>query len=178
MFLTAENVVHYLIGRGLLSASAVMDGDVLVVPSQRRNRNFRVQRRSPELSLFVKQVATLIPETATGMRREHEVYSLAKSGELAPDVAKLMLDLLDYDPRRHVLVLRFLPLAESLNTFHARERSFPPELGALQGAALRSFHQNGRRILTASSRLSHLPGTIPWVFQIPHEAEKVMPSMK
>jgi hypothetical protein len=37
MYLTADNLAHYLISSGLISATSVVDGDYTVVETGRRN---------------------------------------------------------------------------------------------------------------------------------------------
>ena len=52
MYLTATNLANYLINRDIITAASVVDGDLAVVEAGRRNRNFKVIRRSNP-SLFV-----------------------------------------------------------------------------------------------------------------------------
>src|SRR5438046_1672085 len=127
MFLTATNLVHYLLSRGLVDAGAIADGDFTALESRRRNRNYRVRRKNGP-SLFVKQLLMAIPELTASLHREAMCYALA--GE-APELAylqELMPRLLDYNPRVHAIVTELIDGGENLNEHHQRLGAFPEHL--------------------------------------------------
>ena len=64
MFLTAYNLPHYLMSKGLISAQSVVDGDFVLAEAGRRNRNFKVMRRQ-QPGLFVKQIKSMEAQAIT-----------------------------------------------------------------------------------------------------------------
>ena len=44
MHLSAANLSHFLMGHGLLGANEIVAGNVTIIDSSRRNRNFKVIR--------------------------------------------------------------------------------------------------------------------------------------
>jgi hypothetical protein len=133
MYLTIANLAPFLISRGLISSSAIIAGDLVVIDSSRRNCNFKVLHGG---GLFVKQIRSLQTDAMLTLRREAACYELARSD---PALARLMPRLVAYYPERHVLVVELIPEAESLAEYHSRERGFPPRLGQLLGEALGSY---------------------------------------
>jgi hypothetical protein len=50
MTLTAPTLVHYLLGRGLLTRRSIVDGDLTVIDVSRRNRNFKLPKERAKRS--------------------------------------------------------------------------------------------------------------------------------
>jgi hypothetical protein len=147
MYLNVANLVHFLIDRGLVGTQAIVAGDLTILDASRRNRNFKVIR-SAGPSFFVKQMREMQADAMLTLRREATCYELA-SGD--PTLSRLMPRLISYDPGRHVLILDLIADAESLADYHAREKTFPADLGRMLGDALGVYHaqagtllQNGR----------------------------------
>lgn len=176
MFLTAENLLHYLLSRGSLSAADLVDGDCLVADAGRRNSNFKVHQGAAR-GLFVKQVRFAVPETIESIYREAVIYELGRRGGAFAALSALAPRLVDYDPKRHVLTVELWPRAENLNEHHARVGGFPAPVGRLQGGALARVHRDAAGMLACSAELTPFPRAAPWVLSIAHKAETVMPSM-
>ena len=85
MELTTSNIVHYLLGCGLVSLESVVDGDFLVDSTARRNQNFKVLRGN-HAGFFVKQIQNWDPQTIASMQCEATCYWLARND---PDFAPL-----------------------------------------------------------------------------------------
>lgn len=135
MHLTVANVVHFLIGRGLLDADAVVDGDLVVLDASRRNRNFKVITGTG--GVFVKQMREMQADAMLTLRREAACYELARSD---PALGRLMPRLVAYDALRHVLAVEIVADAESLAEYQLRHRAFPPALGQALGEAIGLYH--------------------------------------
>ena len=141
MILSRSNVVHYLLEQGLLALDSVVDGDLMVADTTRRNRNFKVIRRSAQ-GYFVKQIQNWDPQTVATLAAEAACYRLGRSGpELAALAALVPRDFL-YDSQRHVLVTELLPDNETLSDHHRRLNAFPPETARLLGALFGRFHRD------------------------------------
>ena len=102
MYLTASNVVHYLLGRELITSDSVVDGDFVVAEAGRRNRNYKVIRRENP-GLFIKQIAASQTQAVMTLQREAMCYELARSAPSFATLAALTPALVDYDAGRHVL---------------------------------------------------------------------------
>jgi hypothetical protein len=147
--LTPSNVVPYLLSRRLLAPAAVVDGDVAVVETSRRNRNFRILRGSGE-GLFVKQAR--FEDPVTGPLTCHTVGVEAAVHEVlddTPELAALHARRLAYDARRHVLVTSLVTGAEDVGQHHRRLGRFPIEVARAIARALAAFHRGALAKATA-----------------------------
>jgi hypothetical protein len=142
MHLNVANIAHFLMSRGLLSPDAIVAGDLVVLDASRRNRNFKIIR-SGGPGLFIKQIREMQPDAVTTLRREAGCYERARED---PVLSRLMPRLLAYDAERHLLVLELLSEAESLADHHARERTWPAEIGRMLGGGLGIYHAHAGRI--------------------------------
>jgi hypothetical protein len=142
MHLNVANIAHFLMSRGLLSPDAIVAGDLVVLDASRRNRNFKIIR-SGRPGLFIKQIREMQPDAVTTLRREAGCYERARED---PVLSRLMPRLLAYDAERHLLVLELLSEAESLADHHARERTWPAEIGRMLGGGLGIYHAHAGRI--------------------------------
>jgi Ser/Thr protein kinase RdoA (MazF antagonist) len=162
MHLNAANVAHFLIGRGLLSPESVVRGDLTILDSSRRNRNFRVIRDGTP-SLFIKQMRDAQPDAMMTLRREAACYERARDD---PALSRLMPRLIAYDSARHLLIVELLPDAESLADRYVRERTLPVEIGRMLGEALGVYHARAAIFAESESERSlferHVPVVLAW----------------
>ena len=141
MILSKSNVVHYLIEQGLLTVESVVDGDLMVTDTPRRNRNFKVIRRASQ-GYFVKQIQKWDPPTVATLASEATCYRLARGGNgFAAFAALVPRDFL-YDSQRHVLVTELLPQNESLSDHYRRLNAFPTETARLLGTLFGRLHRD------------------------------------
>lgn len=161
MFLTAANMVHYLLARNLISAKSVVDGDFVVVEAGRRNRNFKIIQKSGT-GLFVKQIKEMEPMAISTLQREAACYRMAQ-GEGYHALAALMPRMVEHDDKRHCLTLELLPSADNLAEYHMRAQKFPAEIGQLLGAALGSYHQTLRGKPLKPEDMVAFPRMAPWI---------------
>src|SRR5215471_18840412 len=151
MHLTAANLVHFLMGHGLVGASEVVAGKVAIIDASRRNRNFKVVRNGGT-GLFVKQMRDMQTDAMLTLKREAACYELARDDA---SLSRLMPRLVRYDGSRHVIVVDLLPEAESLLNYHARHRTFPIEIGRMLGEGLGLYH-TGAGALIENEKLKQL----------------------
>ena len=142
------------IGRGLLKAAAVVAGDVSILDSSRRNRNFKVIRDGSP-GLFIKQMREMQPDAMLTLKRESAGYEVARDD---PALSRLMPRLVAYDGNRHVLIVELLPDAESLAEYHAREKMFPTEIGRMLGEGLGLYHAHAGVLLNNQKLQALFPG--------------------
>jgi Ser/Thr protein kinase RdoA (MazF antagonist) len=162
MHLTVANLAHFLINRGLLSADAIVAGDVVILDASRRNRNFKVIHNSGP-GLFVKQPREMQLEALLRLHREAACYESARDD---PMLRRLMPRLITYDAARHVLILELLADAESLRDRHVRENTFPVEIGRTLGESLGLYHAHTASILEDEAMRSLFPRLTPAVLKL------------
>src|ERR1700682_2123510 len=119
MILSKSNVVHYLLEQNLLALDSVVDGDLMIVDTTRRNRNFKIIRRKAQ-GYFVKQIQNWDPQTVAGLAIEATCYRVARNGPPSAAIAHLVPRDFLYDSQRHVLVTELLAQGESLSDHHRR----------------------------------------------------------
>jgi Ser/Thr protein kinase RdoA (MazF antagonist) len=162
MFLTTTNLLHYLMGRGLVSASAIVDGELCVVEAGRRNRNFKVLRtRKP--GLFVKQISGAAPDAVATLHREAAFYTCVRDRPAFQPLAGLVPRLLHFEPSTCALVVESHDGAENLTEYHLRVGGYPAEVGALIGDGLGRYHAHTARLLLEPAELLAFPRQVPWI---------------
>lgn len=162
MHLTIANLAHFLIGRGLLSPDAVLGGDLVILDASRRNRNFKVIRGTGP-GLFVKQMREMQPDAMLTLRREAACYERARDD---PALSRLMPRLITYDSARHLLIVELLPEAESLADRHAREKTFPAEIGRMLGEGLGLYHAQAAGIIESEAMQSLFARQVPVMLKL------------
>jgi hypothetical protein len=138
MHLTTANLPYFLINGGLLSRDEIIESDFAILDASRRNRNFKVIRKSG-CGLFIKQMRESHPDAMYTLRREAACYEHARDDST---LGRLMPRLITYDSARHLLIIELLPEAESLTEYLARERAFPAGIGGMLGEALGLYHSH------------------------------------
>ena len=169
MFLTATNLVHYLIERGTVDMNSVMNGQFVVMEAGRRNRNFKVLQSAGK-GLFIKQVKVVDSVENTTLRREANCYRLAQNYAAW---SELMPRFVDHDSIRQCLTVGLLDDAENLSEHHWRLQQFPTSVGELLGSALGRFHQATSELLNDSGATHFFPRRIPWIFAFHRDNNRV-----
>jgi phosphotransferase family enzyme len=162
MHLTAANLAHFLMGRGLLGADGLVAGDLTILDSSRRNRNFKVIRNSAP-SLFVKQMRDMQADAMLTLKREAACYELARDDSA---LCRLMPRLIRYDASRHVLIIELLPDAESLADYHAHQKTFPPDIGRLLGEGLGLYHAHAGALLESKELQALFARQVPVILRL------------
>ncbi len=165
MYLTATNLVHFLLARGHATADSVVDGDFMVAEVGRRNRNFKVIRRDHP-SYFIKQIKTSEQQAMVTLHREAACYRLAGSDPKYAPLAELMPRFVDYDPARYLLIVELLPEGENLTEHHRRLNAFPEEVGAMLGRGLGAYHSEVGRMFGGQADVSMFPRQVPWILSL------------
>lgn len=157
-----NDLVHYLIERGLLERRAVVDGDVMVVEGARRHHNYSVIRRQGT-GLFVKQMQPEQPMSAQTLQKEAACYVMMESDPAVAEIHALMPRFRAYDPDRHILVMDLIGGGENLTELHRRVNGFPTAVAASVGALLARYHDVSSRELLPRANTAIYQGQPPWI---------------
>ncbi|HEX2060489.1 MAG TPA: phosphotransferase [Thermoanaerobaculia bacterium] len=142
----ANDLVHFLLERGLLTAGNIVDGHLTVVPTVRRNNNFSVVCENGP-AYFVK---TLLPGSAQApetLRQEATLYSLAAADETLAPLRELLPLFHFYDPQRSMLIVEHLRDAKTLAELHAELGGAMEWVAETTGRAIARIHRAGAAAL-------------------------------
>lgn len=176
MYLTATNLVHYLLARRLVTPASIVDGDFMVAEVGRRNRNYKVIRQENP-GLFIKQIKTHDQQAMMTLHREAACYRLAGSDEKYAPLAELMPRFVDYDAARHLLTVELLPQGENLTEYHRRMNAFPEAVGRMLGRGLGAYHSEVGRMFTDEPDLAIFPRQVPWVLSLHQSSDAMLQSL-
>jgi len=155
MVLTAASLAHYLLERGLVSASSLVDGDFHVDDVSRRNSVFRVLR-GPHSGYVVKQVKEWKADAIETFESEARFYSLMRSEPRLTALGGSLPECYSYDADNQVLVLEFVP--QSPLDSHDATR-FSIEFAKTLGESLRRWHQDA----ADADLFQDFHGSAPWI---------------
>lgn len=137
---TPNDLVHYLLERGLLAADNVVDGRLTVVPTARRNNNFSVVCTGGP-SYFVKSLQPGAAQAFETLRQEASLYSVARAEEALGPLRDVIPNFHLYDPQRSILVVEHIPNAKTLSELHLQLGEAAPWIAETVGRALASIHR-------------------------------------
>jgi len=133
--LNQADVPRYLIDRGLLEASALVEGELVVRDRSSRNRNFTVETANGSQFLLKQGLGA---EAVATVANEAAVYARLADEAL---VARYLPRFYDYDRSEGVLVLEYVRGAEDLRSHHLNSGRFSAGPAAELGAALGTLHR-------------------------------------
>jgi hypothetical protein len=162
MILSKSNVVHYLLEQNLLALDSVVDGDLMIVDTTRRNRNFKIIRRKAQ-GYFVKQIQNWDPQTVAGLAIEATCYRVARNGPPSAAIAHLVPRDFLYDSQRHVLVTELFAQGESLSDHHRRLNAFPLEPARQLGTLFGRFHRDEGAPFGDQRETAAFRRQVPWI---------------
>jgi hypothetical protein len=135
---TTPPVVRYLLDRGLLDVTSIVDGDLVVLDATRRNRNVKVFR-SDGPSYLVKE--GIDADGRATVAHEAAVYDLLGRSSEGNGIARHLPRVFEFEPEAGTLVLELFDRASDLRTYHSRLARFPVGLGADLGRGLAHLHR-------------------------------------
>ena len=176
MFLTAYNLPHYLISKGIISAQSVVDGDLVVTEAGRRNRNFKIIRRKHP-GLFVKQVKTSDAQAATTLRREAAFYRVVASDVKYSGIRDFVPVFVNYDERRHSLTINLVGDSETVGERILREGGYRDDTAQMLGQVLGRIHSQGIGLAADPGFKSLLTWQPPWPLTLDQSGYGFLDSM-
>lgn len=173
MVITPQNVIHYLIGKGIESPEVIVDGDFISVDTSRRCRNVKVIRKEG-LGYFFKQAKQPEPQLINSLQREATCYWLAEHEPSFAALKPLLPKYVYYDPAQVVLLVGLLPESENLTEYHYRTQSFPLPLAEQLGRALGSYHKGISEQFLQHPRAAIFPKELPWILSFHQQQRNLM----
>lgn len=161
---TPNDLVYYLIERGLLTPSSVVDGKLMVVEGSRRNANFTVTRRDGP-SYFVKCVQPASAGSAETLQREATCYEWAAAHPGLAGLRELMPRFFHNDPQRGILVLELFPNAQNISEVHRRAGAYPEDVARLIARAVARY-QIATSSVFATLDHTNFRAQTPWVLSL------------
>lgn len=134
--LSQHEVVPYLISRGLIGSRCVVDGNVAVLDSSRRNRNYRII--SPDGCYLLKQAVG--SDRVETLSREAAVYQQFLSEGRTNGITSHLPRCYAYDPEQHILILELIQGAENLREQQQRLGRVSSHSAKQAALALASLH--------------------------------------
>jgi hypothetical protein len=162
--LTVDTVVPYLIERGFVSVSSIVEGDLEVVDVGRRNQNLKIVcERGP--SYLIKQPGEGEPATDATVRCEATFYRHCQSEPDAADLRRIVPDLHGWDEDRCLLILELIDGRPLWNHYAATTApAFPSDSASPLGDALGSVHRAFReRLVQLQGWMASLQTAPPWI---------------
>jgi serine/threonine protein kinase len=114
--LNEAEVIPYLLSRDLISPNCVVEGNLAVLDTSRRNHNFRVV--SPAGCYLLKQAVGL--DRVKTISHEASIYQRLSSEAGSSGFARYLPKFYAYDAEEHILILEFVQDAETLREQHER----------------------------------------------------------
>jgi hypothetical protein len=151
MVLTTASIAHYLLERGLVSASSLVDGDFCVDDLSRRNRVLQVLR-GPHPGYIVKQVKDWKPKSVELLESEARFYSLLRTESELASLRRWLPQCYAYDADNQALVLEFVA--------QLRPTRFSVEFAKSLGESLRLWHRDAA---AAADLFQDFNGPLPWI---------------
>ncbi len=160
--LTQKKSVFYLIDQQLLSPEVIVNDQIKVTFTPRRNRNVCVISNASS-SYFIKQgqetkgLGTITNEAA--------IYQVLKKMQQSHLQAYLPA-CVHYDESAKILVLEYIPDAQDLRAYHLKRGQFPKSIGHQIGTILGLLHH--LTLMNPDEGNSSLPLVTPWVLSLHH----------
>ena len=157
-----NDLVHYLLERGLLDRRAVVDGHVLVVEGVRRHHNYSVVLRDGS-GLFVKQMQPDQPFSAQTLQKEAACYVMMEGDPALEPIHALMPRFRSFDPDRSILVVDLICNGANLSELHRNANAFPLDVARRLGELLARYHEVSARDLLPRANTAIFQGVPPWI---------------
>jgi len=159
--LAQREVVPYLLRHKLISLESIVQGDLAVVDSSRRNHNFKVINGNGP-SYLLKQGVD--PGRIATVAREGTVYQLLFSDAGNDGVHRYLPHFYGYDAEEHILILEFLRNAQDLRGYYVRRGPFFTAPAVALGNALGILHHTrqigGKRVEDIQGLAHKLPSVL------------------
>lgn len=138
VYLTSSSLASWLIQRGLLTPSAIAEGDFAVEEFEFHNRGYRVYRPTTK-PLYVKQLREFDRPNVLCLQREATFGLAVARTDSVQWLKSRMPTFLDYDARHHVVTVELLAETENLHETMERVIAIPDSVSRGLGQLIGSF---------------------------------------
>jgi thiamine kinase-like enzyme len=135
--LNETELVPYLLSRNLITSKCVVEGNLAILDTSRRNHNFKVI--SPAGSYLLKQAAG--QERVATISHEASVYKWLASRAGSNAFARYPPKFYAYDANQHILILEFVQNTETLREQQERSGRASPQTAEQIADALAALHR-------------------------------------
>ncbi|MBE5096795.1 phosphotransferase family protein [Bacillus thuringiensis] len=156
-----SEVVPYLLERNLLRPECVVDEDLRVIETSRRNHSFAVVRDRGPCYLLKQGIGT---DRVMTVSNEAAIYQLLQSHGEKTGLDRYFPYFYEYDSNNHILILEWVNGAQNLREYHLNRGRFAISPAIEMGNALGGLHQLIR--LENEDRYSVLQSQTPWIFSV------------
>jgi hypothetical protein len=163
MMLAQSEIPSYLLKHKLLSEETIVEDELLVLDTSRRNRNFKVIRERGPCYLLKQGIDQ---SGAATIAHEAAVYQLLQSNAENSGLDRYLPRFYEYDPEEGALVLELLRNAQNLREYHAHRRHFSVRLASAMGEALSTLHSAMKVESIGDGNRQIFSNMSPWVFSI------------
>lgn len=172
--LGVDNTYAFLHSRGLVDPAAVVDGDLEITSSTRRNRNLQVKSEKNG-SYIIKQPEISGSDAYVTLRREIGFYRFCQMEPAAAPVRALLPRLILGDIDEILLVLDLVPNSVQLWRHYERcgPGAFPAATAHAVGAALGLVHRTFMAPRFLSGDLAGLPSRPPAPLSLAHPSPEI-----
>jgi hypothetical protein len=178
--LNVENLASYLLDRGLIDVSWILDGNLTIRSVARRNRNLKVEGPGGA-GLFLKQSDDPDPGGQETLCREASFHRFCQDEPAAAEVARIIPHLTSGgDGDEPVLV--FEAISDSISLWSHMEteggQGAVVEAARALGLAMGTVHRVLRGIVyDGDARLARLPRSLPWALSLHRPAPSSLASL-
>jgi aminoglycoside phosphotransferase (APT) family kinase protein len=151
--LSQSDVGRYLLDRGLVTASDLVDGELVVRDVSSRNRNYRAETREGPCYLLKQAIGAEMLTTVGNEAAAYERLALG-GGELGA----LLPGYYGYDTQKGLLVIESVRGAETLRALQSASGRFPTRSAAALGRALGLLHRE--TAIVAAAAPEQAPGIL------------------
>jgi Ser/Thr protein kinase RdoA (MazF antagonist) len=164
--LDVDNATTYLFEQGLIDATAILDGALIITAGARRNRHLRVEIAGG-VGFLVKQSDGSLSQSFDTLQNEAAFYLFCHRHLAGGSIQDMLPRFVHFDPDRSVLVLEFLSEAVPLWQHHLAQTDLPRQPAVDLGRALGSWHAAFRlRNPLSDNALKWLPNHRPQILRI------------
>lgn len=167
MLLTEHNIFYYLLDKGMINSTPVLEGEFTVHRSDSRNNNFIINREFGHHTFFIKQVKALDTEKIETMRVEATAYWLANTDLQYKALKEFLPKYFYYDSMNHILVVEQVKDSMSVYDYYLQVEEFNTALPQQIADILASFHKTVNPAASQQNAgFQYFRKQTPWVFTI------------
>lgn len=155
-FISKDNVVEYLLGKGLINNKSIVDGNIQIFDISRKNRNIKISLKIGH-SFFLKQANPYDRNNGTSIKRESLLYAMMQNENEFKSLANFAPRIHDYDGEKNIMITEFVQ-GHSWNQYILRQTkmNIEKDLVVALGRMISTFHNAFEKIM-ANEKLRFLP---------------------